>query len=201
MSSVAQALGARMDSVPEYNTFTNSDLQFQEWDGNPKTMASWLSDATYRIYTCGTSQTAAIRFAKLKLSAFLKNSMPASTLKTWAHFVAFIKREFYPVNWSIQVRLNLIRGIQLQSNNLRRYLNDFRAALAECPDVNEQTTQVLFLNGLETNSYLLYSVLHDWLGGWLEEMMNKAWRVYTGVIHPHIMQQVGKVPVGSSQWS
>ena len=101
MSSVAQALGARMDSVPEYNTFTNSDLQFQEWDGNHKTMASWLSDATYRIYTCGTSQTAAIRFAKLKLSAFLKNSMPAAHLSTCAEFMTFLKREFHHINWSI----------------------------------------------------------------------------------------------------
>ena len=28
--------------------------------------------------------------------------------------------------------------------------------------------------------------------------MNKAWRVYTEVVHPYMMQQVSRVPVGSS---
>ena len=54
------------------------------------------------------------------------------------------------------------------------------------------------LKGLEPSGYLLYSVLNDWQGGTLEEMYRKVWRVYTGVVHPYMMQQVAKVPLGST---
>ena len=60
MSAVAQALGARRDALPEYNHLTNSHHQFLECAGNTNTTASWISDATYRIETRGTSETAAI---------------------------------------------------------------------------------------------------------------------------------------------
>ena len=55
-------------------TRINTDPQFKEWDGNTNTLASWILDAAYRVETQGTSDYAAIRFVKMKLSALLKNS-------------------------------------------------------------------------------------------------------------------------------
>ena len=95
--------------------------------------------------------------------------MPEAPHRIWEEFVEFLKTEFYPVNWAIQVRLNLIRGgITLQNNNLRKFLSEFKADLAEFPEVDDITAQVLLLKGLEPNGYLLYSVLNDWQGGILE---------------------------------
>ena len=84
------------------------------------------------------------------------------------------------------MRLNLIRGgITLHNNNLRKFLSEFKAALAECPEVDDITAQVLLLKGLEPNGYLLYSVLNDWQGGTLEEMYRKVC-VCTQVWYTHI---------------
>ena len=74
MTAVSEALGAGKGTMPEYNPLINTDPQFNDWDGNPNTLASSILDATYRVETRGTSDAAAIRFAKLKLSAFLKSS-------------------------------------------------------------------------------------------------------------------------------
>ena len=111
MAAVAEALTGGVGTA-EFNPLVNKDLQFLEWDWNPNTLASWISDSTYRIETRGTSEVAAIRYAKLTLSPYLKNSMPEAHHRTWKEFVEFLKTEFYPVNWAIQVQLNLI---------LRRY--------------------------------------------------------------------------------
>ena len=66
------------------------------------------------------------------------------------------------------------------------------------PRGDDITAQVLLLKGLEPNGYLLYSMLNNWQGATLEEMYRKTWRVYTGVVHPYMMQQVAKVPLGST---
>jgi len=49
------------------------------------------------------------------------------------------------------VRLNLILGgITLQNKNLRKFLSEFKAALAECPEVDDITAQVLFIERFRT---------------------------------------------------
>ena len=112
--------------------------------------------------------------------------------------MAFPKSEFYPVICAIQVRLNLIRGeITLQNNNLQKFISDFRDALAGS-EVDDTTAQVSLLMGLEPKHYLLYRVLKDWQGGTLEYVYLKVWRLYTGVVHPYMMQQIAQTPLGSS---
>ena len=81
MAAVAEALTGGVGTA-EFNPLANKDLQFLEWDWNPNTLASWISDSTYRIETRGTSEVAAIRYAKLTLSPYLKNSMPETPHKT-----------------------------------------------------------------------------------------------------------------------
>ena len=67
MAAVAEALTGGVGTA-EFNPLANKDLQFLEWDWNPNTLSSWISDATYRIETRGTSDVAAICYAKLTLS-------------------------------------------------------------------------------------------------------------------------------------
>ena len=72
------------------------------------------------------------------------------------------------------------------------------SALQETSDVDEVTAQVLYLKGLESNPYLLYSVLHGWTRGTLTEMMQKARNVFTGVVHPMMMSAVPRAPIGAT---
>ena len=74
---------------------------------------------------------------------------------------------------------------------MRTFLNNFRATLDECRQIDDTTAQVLLLKGLKPNAYLLYSVLNDWNGGTLEDMYRKVWREYTGVV-------VARTPFGIS---
>ena len=85
----------------------------------------------------------------------------------------------------------------MHNNNLRKFFIYFRAAFAECPQIDDTTAQVLLLKGLEPNPYLLYSVLNEWQGGNLEDVYRKVWRVYTGVVHHYMMQQVVRTQFGS----
>ena len=102
-------------------------------------------------------------------------------------------------NWAFQARLNLMTGrIALNGNNLEDFITEFYTALHESPDKDGLTAQVLFLKGLEKNPYLLYSVLHGWTEGTLDDMVQKACTVLTGVVHPMMMAGMSKVPMGSS---
>ena len=103
MAAVVESLGAGKGTMPEYNPLINTDPQYEDWDGNPNTIASWILDATYRVETSGTSDQSAIRFSKLKPSAFLNNltlhrGCAPATLKA---FTELLMKHFYHVNWAI----------------------------------------------------------------------------------------------------
>ena len=43
----------------------------------------------------------------------------------------------------------------MRNNNLQAYLSDFRCALAECPELDDHTQQVLLLKVIEGKPYLV----------------------------------------------
>ena len=58
----------------------------------------------------------------------------------------WLKEHFYPVNWCIQVQLNFLEGgVSIRGGDMRRYLVEFRDALAECPELDDMPAKVLFL--------------------------------------------------------
>ena len=171
------------------------DPGFGDWDGQPESLAEWISTATYLKETNGMSDEMAIRVAKNRLAKQLKSSIkhaPAGDVSTWKKFSEWLKVSFYPTNWDLQVRARLMDGIEYKAD-LRRYNEEFLAALQQCEGVgkiDDMTAQSSYMKGLLKGNYqLYYSVMHDWEGGSLQDLMHKAWRRFFGAAHPYAVEK------------
>jgi hypothetical protein len=176
LGAVATALGGQSNT--ETHLGGNADPKFDDWDGSPYTLASWIRNNTHYKDIRGTTDRVAIKYARLKLAQFIREIYPSNAREqpqTWEAFIQWLQENFYPQHWGFQARLNLARGgVVLRGNNLRQYITDFLAARAECDaaePLDDETAKGFFMNGLSSFPYLQYSILHDWKGGNLRAML------------------------------
>ena len=76
--------------------------KFEDWDGSPNTMASWINNASNLKRVHGTKDAVAIKFARLKLAMWIQNRYsltdPKDTLEEFT-------QKFHPLNWAISGQL------------------------------------------------------------------------------------------------
>ena len=182
-SAINQAFGGVANPAAGPQPLTG-DPGFPTWDGTPNTLYGWILEATHLKEIRNMPDASAIQYARLKLQAWLRGIYPKENPpRTWTEFVQFLKKSFFPANWSVILRLNLC-SMSMQGNDFHGYLSTFLQALAECADVDDQTAQTQFVRGL--NDYLRYEVLHDWQGGTLQDMIQRAWRAHSGIAPPYM---------------
>ena len=201
LSGFEEMTNALTSGRSEQTLGSNADPKFPEWDGSPHTIHSWINNATHLVELHGTVDQKAIRFARIKLAQYLRNSYPRDDPpQTWKEFTRWLRQRFSPSQHDLQTRMRLSTGaIKIKGTNLLQYFAEFQEILADChPPLDEVTAQTFFLGGLNTFPYLQYSILHDWRGGTLQQMMDQAWRLHTGVVHPTLMNVARPVGLGAA---
>ena len=210
LTAMATGLGAVVSALGSSNALqganavgSNADPHFDEWDGNEYSLPIWIRNATQAVQLRGTSDKAAIQFARLKLAKHLADEFPEDPSlqpRTWPNFVKWLKENFYPQKWGFQSRLRLIRGgVQMKDgSNLRSYVNKFQAAVRDFePPLDDLTKQVFFMQGLTSRPYMQYMILHGWKGGTFEDLKKRAYEVHTDVVHPALMNLTRPVAPGT----
>ena len=201
LSGFEEMTNALTSSRSDQTLGSNSDPKLHEWDGSPNTIHSWINNATHLVDLHGNTDQKAIRFARIKLAQYLRNSYPRDDPpQTWKEFTKWLRQRFSPSQHDLQTRIRLSTGaVKITGINLLQYFAEFQEVLADCdPPLDEVTAQTFFLGGLTTFPYLQYSILHDWRGGTLQQMMDQTWRLHTGVVHPTLMNVARPVALGAA---
>ena len=95
LAKVAQALGG--NPIVGSSHLAHGDPKFEDWDGSPNTLSSWIYKACALKKIRGTSDVVAIQYARLKLNRWVESTYPETNPPaTWDEFIALLKNRFYP---------------------------------------------------------------------------------------------------------
>ena len=169
-----------------------TDPKFPEWDGKEYSLQMWIANATAMKDVHHTSDKHAITYARIKLQKWIQNIYPeneAEQPKTWGEFTNWLLSHVGPADWQLMSYVNLMNGqVSMKENGLQQYISEFMQLKRICNISDEGLLKAFFLKGLSTNPYLTMMVMNDMDPGWtLQQLIDRARRVHTGVAHPFTM--------------
>ena len=194
LAAIASAMsgGSAGNAIQVGQIGSAADPKFPEWDGKEYTIQTWIANATAAKDVHHTSDKHAITYARIKLQKWIQNIYPENEEeqpKTWTDFTMWLLSRVGPADWQLMTYANLMTGqCCLKDNCLQQYISEFMQLKRMCNITDEGLLKAFFLKGLGTNAYLTFAVMNDMDPNWtLQQLIDRARRVHTGVAHPFTM--------------